>query len=204
MAAEEAAKPAWKVGPAPVYAAVSSVTITRTEIAVPVEATAPATDAEQALRAGAPAVTTGFSGEVQAIGTPAEMPEDDDPADADELHPGVLMGSAAPAPELPQAGPSPAAAAKKESDSGVWLFVANLAVGVGMTSFGLWTIIERGADPDIVDFGLLGPVAAAMGIALTVTSAWILLTRKRPASPASEPASDPVTPADDQVPPAAG
>lgn len=199
VAAEEPAKPAWKVGPVPVYAAVSSVTITRTDIAVPVQAAAPVTQAEQGLRAGAPAPSTGFSGEVQAIGAPAEIPEDDELADSDELHPGVLMGSAAPAPELPQAGPGPAAPASKP-DSGLWLFVANLAVGIGMTGFGLWTIIERGADPDIVDFGLLGPVAAAMGIALTVTSAWILITRKRPAKPAPAQDAQP----EETTPPAAG
>ncbi|WP_382436105.1 lysozyme [Glycocaulis abyssi] len=176
--AAEPEQPRYKVGPVPVYAAVSSVTITRTDIAVPVTPPAPEAAKPAAISADSPAPSAGFSGEVQAVGRPADMPEEDEAVDNDEIHPGVLMGTAAPAPELPQAGPGPAAPAKAPGN-GTWLFVANLAVGVAMTGFGLWTIIERGTDPEVVDFGLLGPVAAAMGIALTITSAWILLTRTR-------------------------
>ncbi|WP_429910918.1 glycoside hydrolase family protein [Glycocaulis sp.] len=187
--AAEPEQPRYKVGPVPVYAAISSVTITRTDIAVPVTppVTPPAPEAVQptAISADSPAPSAGFSGEVQAVGRPADMPEEDEAVDSDEIHPGVLMGTAAPAPELPQAGPGPAAPAKAPGN-GTWLFVANLAVGVAMTGFGLWTIIERGTDPEIVDFGLLGPVAAAMGIALTITSAWILLTRTRQPKAAAE------------------
>ncbi|WP_439634430.1 glycoside hydrolase family protein [Glycocaulis sp.] len=178
VAQTEPEQPRYKVGPVPVYAAISSVTITRTDIAVPVTPAVPEAAQPGTISADSPAPSAGFSGEVQAVGRPADMPEEDEAADADEIHPGVLMGSAAPAPELPQAGPGPALPSKQPG-SGTWLFAANLAVGVAMTGFGLWTIIERGSDPEIVDFGLLGPVAAAMGIALTITSGWILITRKR-------------------------
>ncbi|MBV5257990.1 lysozyme [Synechococcus moorigangaii CMS01] len=181
----EPEQPRYKVGPVPVYAAISSVTITRTDIAVTQAPQTPEPAQPAAISAESPAPSAGFSGEVQAVGRPADMPEEEEPADSDDIHPGVLTGSAASAPELPQAGPGPAMQSRQPGN-GTWLFVANLGVGVAMTGFGLWTIIERGSDPDIVDFGLLGPVAAAMGIALTITSAWILITRKRQSEPAAE------------------
>ena len=177
---EEPVRAGFRVGPAPVYAAISTVTITREDLIVPTGVLATAPSITATARAEAPADSAGFSGEVQAVGRPADMPEEDEQADSDDIHPGVLMGSAAPAPVLPLAIPArPERSAERNSSSGSWLFVANLAVGLVMTGFGIWTIIERGADPEIVDYGLLGPVAAAMGIALTITSAWILITRKR-------------------------
>jgi len=187
-------KPGFKVGPVPVYAAISSVTVSRAEISVaePAPEPEPVSPDTPSVRAEAPATAAGFSGEIQAVGRPADMREDDEPADSDDIHPGVLVGSAAPAPQLPEPGPAPATASSPAA-SGRWLFVANLGIGVAMTGFGLWTIIERGSNPEIVDFGLLGPVAAAMGIALTVTSAWVLITRKKPAKPAAD-KPDPLSP----------
>ncbi|KPP83151.1 MAG: lysozyme [Oceanicaulis sp. HLUCCA04] len=196
QAAPLSAKPSFKVGPVPVYAAISSVTVSRAEISVTEPAPAPepepVADEVSSGRAQAPAAAAGFSGEIQAVGRPADMPEDDEPADSDDIHPGVLVGSAAPAPQLPEPGPAPASGASPAA-KGRWLFVANLAIGAAMTGFGLWTIIERGSNPEIVDFGLLGPVAAAMGIALTVTSAWVLITGKKSAKPAAE-KTDPLPP----------
>lgn len=193
-------KHGFQIGPVPVYAAISSVTITRTDITVAGSVTEPVTQTVSGARADAPAASTGFSGEVQAVGRPADLPEEEETADTDDIHPGVLIGSAAPAPELPQASSVPAASSSPAAGGGSWLFLANLGVGVAMTGFGLWTIIERGSDPEIVDFGLLGPVAAAMGIALTITSAWILITRKS----APKPAPSAVIPADEGTPPTAG
>lgn len=163
----------FKVGPVPVYGAIAA-----TPAPVANAITAPVAAAPTpAITPEAPAPSAGFSGEVQAVGRPADMPEDEDEAaDSEEIHPGVLAGSAAPAPELPQASPAPAQK-KREPGNGNWMFIGNLAVGIAMTGFGLWTIIERGSSGGDVDFGLLGPVAAAMGVALTVTSAWILLSR---------------------------
>ena len=51
------------------------------------------------IRSDTPAPATGFSGEVEAVGRPDDIePEEDDQADTEELHPGVLTRRPRPDP----------------------------------------------------------------------------------------------------------
>lgn len=176
----EQPQPAVTAGPVPVYGA---------SISAPLE---PAAEAEipapepviTTPRAESPAPASGFSGEVQAVGRPDEIEEEDDAADSEDLHPGVLTGSA---PEL-QAAPPAAVPENKpaRSGGGNWVFAANLAAGVVLTGLGIWDILAQDANGAAAEFGWFGPVAAAMGVVLMIASGWMLISRLRsPAAPPS-------------------
>ncbi|MFN3835259.1 MAG: lysozyme [Glycocaulis sp.] len=170
-------------GPVPVYGGVvAGQPVQRPEPAEP--APAPVIDP---LRAESPAPAAGFSGEVQAVGRPDDIDEEEeDAAAADELHPGVLTGSAPePVAAPPVMAPAPAARAQ---GSGNWVFLANLAAGIVLTGLGIWDILAQDANGQASEFGWFGPVAAAMGVVLVISSGWMLIARRKPA--ASEPSWD--------------
>lgn len=189
----EASRPAQpaplvSAGPVPVYA---GVTIS-SGINPAIEAgSVIRPDGGETIRSDSPAAATGFSGEVQAVGRPDDIePEEDDQADTEELHPGVLTG-AAPEPE-PAAAPPVAPPARKPASAGGgnWVFAANLAAGVVLTGLGIWDILAQDANGTAAEFGWFGPVAAAMGVVLVIASGWMLISRRKPAAEAETGADD--------------
>ncbi len=170
-------------GPVPVYGgAVGTVAVETPASALAI--------AKDPVRGDSPAQATGYSGEVQAVGRPADTDDDEeeaDTADGEDLHPGVLTGSA---PERQPAPPVAAVqgAAPRPAGGGNWVFLANLVAGLALTGLGIWDILAQDANGASVEFGWFGPVAAAMGVVLVIASGWMLISRRKPA--ASEPSWD--------------
>lgn len=158
-------------GPVPVYGSIAMERPQGDTPAKPVIA--------PALRAESPAPAPGFSGEVHSPVRPDDIEEgEDDAVEADDIHPGVLTGTAPGAAE-----PSPPMIAARPRDKrapgdGSLVFIANLVAGAVLTGVGIWDILMQEANGPAAEFGWFGPVAAAMGLVLMIASGWMLISRR--------------------------
>lgn len=161
-----------QAGPVPVYGSVTTVAAS--------QAITPGAAVAHSLRAESPAHAAGYSGEVHSTVRPDDIDEDEeDTAEADEIHPGVLTGSA---PEAAEPAPpmiAPREREKRSAGDGSLVFVANLVAGAALTGVGIWDILMQDANGVAAEFGWFGPVAAAMGVVLMIASGWMLISRRR-------------------------
>lgn len=147
--------------PGPVYATVSVGPYT------PPSATAPPHPAQAPARAG------GMSGE-------SEGPDHDDAddhhlhgEDDSDLQPALVAG--------PEAGEEHHDGALASEGKGVGVYAAGLVIGLGLTGYGAWELISN-LDAYLavgLDFSLLGPAFAGIGILLSAASGWYVFAASR-------------------------